>query len=87
MSVRRRAKQRRRWAGWVGDGEGPTVLLIAEYDLSDPDVRVLFEVRDALLELWRQAERAIGRWEDDGGPPAPEHVHRTSGLTLGGRAT
>jgi hypothetical protein len=36
------------------------------------DPTPLAEIRDALVARWCEAEREFGRWEDDGGRPAPD---------------
>ena len=70
-----------RFAGWIGDGRGPDMHLIADRPPSQKSLEALFAVRDAVLASWAQAELAAGRWEDDGGPPAPERVRVRSLLS------
>ena len=85
MSVRRRTRtdRQRRWSGWVSDDRGPAVHVHAERAPSDQAIAAFLDVRDAVLAAWRFAELEAGRWEDDGGPAEPEHVHRTYSLVTG----
>lgn len=81
VSVRRRARERRRrrFSGWIDDGRGP-MHLIADRAPLPKDLEALFQVRDALMTVVMLAEREAGRWEDDGGPPAPDDVRRLHSL-------
>lgn len=85
MSVRRRARKerQRRWAGWVSDERGPAVSVHADREPSDAAVAAILDIRDAVLAAWRRADLEVGRWEDDGGASAPDHVHRTFSLVTG----
>lgn len=85
MSVRRRIRAARRpprgFSGWICDGRGPDMHLTADQAPSQKSLEALFELRDAVLALCRQAELEAGRWEDDGGAPGPERGRVTSLIT------
>lgn len=76
-------KRRAGWAGWVSDGAGSPVVLVAGQSATDVLVRVALEQRDKLIAAVLRAEREAGRWEDDGGAQPPERTHRTYSLVTG----
>ena len=87
MSVRRRARERRRqrFSGWIDDGRG-AMHIQDDRAPSPQSLEALFELRDAVLRVIALAEREAGRWEDDGGPPGPDRGRVTALLPQSRRA-
>lgn len=88
MSVRRRARAQRRppFCGWVGGDSGPAMHLIADREPTGQALDALLQLRDAVIAMQMRAELEAGRWEDDGGAPAPDGTHRTYSLVMGRQA-